>query len=119
MTDRSAASRLHVLHAVIEDGLTIVAREWWPGLDAVAHRFLLLRRHMRQAVMDHGAEQAISGDRRATVGEGAELGEEIQDARRHRPAEGEEAADLGGGVVGDEQGVGPRVEGADLQLRPP
>ena len=38
----------------------------------------------------------------------AKLGEQVKDARRHWPAEHAVAAQLGAGVVGDEQHVRPR-----------
>ena len=44
--------------------------------------------------MGHGPEQAVPGGRVLPVGQGAKLGEQVEDARRHRPAERQEAADL-------------------------
>jgi hypothetical protein len=50
---------------------------------------------------------------RQSVGDGAELGVQVEDARRHRPAELQEAAQFGGGGVGDEQAAG-----VDRERRP-
>ena len=64
-------------------------RPWRPGRSRPAPR----------------AARDRSGQRQA-VGEVPELGVQVEDAGRHRPAQGQVAAQLGAREVGDEQGVG-------------
>ncbi len=55
--------------------------------------------------MSEGAQEAVTRNRRQTIGEGAELGEQIKDALGHWPAESAVAAKLGACVEGNKQRV--------------
>jgi hypothetical protein len=65
-----------------------------------------------QSVPQRRPDQArTSSTHWLAIGGDAELRKQVENARRHRPAERQETAQLGAGVIGDEQVVRPEVEG--------
>ena len=104
---QQARQRLDVAFAIVED--RVRARRPTTGpprMTSVAHFLLFGRADGVEAEVGQRAQQAGAGGRREPVGPVPEFREQIEDAGRHRPAESAVAAELGAGVVGDEQRVG-------------
>ena len=97
---------IHVALAVVENGPLLGFRPGPSPQNQLPAGVLLGRSDAVQAVPGEGAQQAEAARRFPPVDGRPEFGEQVQDPERHRPAQRQEAAQLGGSVVGDEQGSG-------------
>ena len=90
--------------AVVQDPAPLAAGPRAAAHDQVAVFVFLVRGDGRDPVVGEGTKQATA-PRAAVepVGLVAELGVQVEQPGGHRPAQRQEAANLGAGVVGDEQ----------------
>ena len=108
---QEAPERLGVAGAVVEDRALLGLGPRVLVHDQVAHLRLLLRADRRQPEVVEGVEEPTAAAFGRSVLSGLEFHVEVEDARRHRPAESDEASKFRAGVEGDEERVGTDVEG--------
>ena len=124
---QQALQSLDVAFAVVEYLRPLSVRPRSAGHDQRAHVRFLGRADRVEAEIRQRAQQAGPGGRREPIGPVPEFRVQVENSGGHWPAEGEVAAKLSTGVVGDEQRVGvdrigrlwPELIGPEPECRAP